>query len=76
MAEKILKSFLVRQQSSYTSTNNSCTLVQVTLNSNIMVHNMTNISAKSGYGLINAEALPGGDTTLAHSNYSHKSRHY
>ena len=38
------------------------------LNRNIMVHNMTNISAKLGYGLINAEALLGGDTTLVHIN--------
>ena len=37
---------------------------------------MTNISAKSGYGLINAEALLGGDTTLVHINYNHKSRNY
>ena len=34
-----------------------------------MVHYMTNISAKSGYGLINAEALLGGDTTSVHINY-------
>ena len=31
-----------------------------------MVHNMTNISAKSGYELINAEALLGGDTASVH----------
>ena len=29
---------------------------------------MTNISTKSGYGSINAEALLGGDTTLVHIN--------
>ena len=31
-----------------------------------MVHNTTNISSKSGSGLINAEALLGGDTTLVY----------
>ena len=31
-----------------------------------MVHNTTNISSKSGCGLINAEALLGGDTTSVH----------
>ena len=34
------------------------------------------IPAKSGCGLINAEALLGGDTALAHINYNHRSRHY
>ena len=37
-----------------------------TLDRNIMVHNTTNISSKSGCGLINAEALLGGDTTSVH----------
>ena len=31
-----------------------------------MVHNTSNISFKSGCGLINAEALLGGDTTSVH----------
>ena len=41
-------------------------LQNFTLDRNIMVHNTTNISSKSGCGLINAEALLGGDTTSAH----------
>ena len=41
-------------------------LQNFTLDRNIMVHNTTNISSKSGCGLINAEALIGGDTTSVH----------
>ena len=41
-------------------------LQNFTLDRNIMVHNTTNISSKSGCGLINAEALLGGDTTSVH----------
>ena len=37
-------------------------LQNFTLDRNIMAHNTTNISFKSGYGLINAEALLWGDT--------------
>ena len=55
MGGKILKLFLVTQQTSYTSTNNSCT--NVTLDRNIMIHNTTNMLARSGCGLINVEAL-------------------
>ena len=50
-------------------------LYNFTLNRNITVHNMTNVSVKSSYGLINAESLLGGDTTSVHINYNHKSRH-
>ena len=41
-------------------------LQNFTLDRNIMVHNTTNISSKSGCGLINAEALIGGDTASVH----------
>ena len=41
-------------------------LQNFTLDRNIMVHNTTNISSKSGCGLINAEALLGGDTILVY----------
>ena len=37
-----------------------------------MVHNMTNIPARSGCGLINAEALLGRDTTSVQTNYNHR----
>ena len=46
-----------------------------TLDRNIMVHDTTTISSKSGCGLINAESLLGGDTT-SYENYNHRSRHY
>ena len=59
MGGKILKSFTVTQQTSYTSTNSSCTC-NVTLDRNIMTDNTTNVPARSGCGLINAEALLGG----------------
>ena len=42
-------------------------LQNFTLDRNIMVHNTTNISSKSECGLINAEALLGGDTTSVHT---------
>ena len=58
MGGKILKSFLVTQQTSCTSTNSSCT--NVTLDRNIMIHSTTNMPARSGCGLINVEALLGG----------------
>ena len=41
-------------------------LQNFTFDRNIMVHNTSNISFKSGCGLINAEALLGGDTTSVH----------
>ena len=41
-------------------------LQNFTLDRNIMVHDTTTISSKSGCGLINAEALLGGDTTSVH----------
>ena len=41
-------------------------LQNFTLDRNVMVHNTTNISSKSSCGLINAEALLGGDTTSVH----------
>ena len=45
---------------------------QFCLDRNIMVHNMTNIPARSGCGLINAEALLGRDTTSVQTNYNHR----
>ena len=72
----VLKSFSVTQQISYNSTNSSSLRVQFFLDINIKVHNTTNIPARSGRGLINAEALLGGDTTSVHINYNHRSQHY
>ena len=56
---KILKSFSVTQQTSYTSTKRL--LHNFTLDRNIMIHNTTNMPARSGCGLIKADqALLGG----------------
>ena len=60
---EILKSFSVTQQASYTSTNSSYKML---LWIEIMVHDTTTISSKSGCGLINAESLLGGDATSLH----------
>ena len=49
---------------------------QFCLDRNIMVHTMTNIPARSGCGLINAEALLGRDTTSVQTNYNRRSQHY
>ena len=41
-------------------------LQNFTLGRNIMIHDTTTISSKSGCGLINAESLLGGDTASLH----------
>ena len=68
---KILKSFSVTQQTSYTSSNSSCTIL---LWMEILWFTKRPIFDSKLW--INAEALLGGDTASVHINYNHSSRHY